>query len=110
VPSTELGLLNCGFFFCVEFCGNAEIGDFYLFCLRVDNDVAGFDVFVDNVLKMQVLSGFDYTEIVNLAITNHTEHTLSEKVALLVGVNKHLKCNIGLVSESRMLLLPLTPP
>lgn len=45
----------------------------------------------------------------NLVITNDTEHTLSEKVALLVGVNKHLKCNIGLVCESRMLLLPLTP-
>jgi hypothetical protein len=46
---------------------------------------------------------------VNLVITNHTEHTLTEKVALLVGVNKHLKCNIGLVCESRMLWLPLTP-
>ena len=45
----------------------------------------------------------------NLAITSHTEHTLTEKVALLVGVNKHLKCNIGLVCESRMLLSPLTP-
>jgi hypothetical protein len=45
---------------------------------------------------------------VNLAIAYHTEHTLTEKVALLVGVNKHLKCNIGSVCESRMLLSPLT--
>jgi hypothetical protein len=46
---------------------------------------------------------------VNWAITNHTEHTLTEKVALLVEVNKHLKCNIGLVCESRRLLSPLIP-
>lgn len=37
------------------------------------------------------------SEIVKLAITNHAEHTLSEKAAVLVGVNKPLKCNIGLV-------------
>ncbi|MEG4424064.1 hypothetical protein QUB02_08380 [Microcoleus sp. D3_18_C1] len=40
--------------------------------------------------------------IVYLAISHHTEYTRSDNVGLVVGVNKHLKCNIGLVCESRM--------
>lgn len=45
-------------------------------------------------------------QIVYFAIPNHTEHTLSENVAVIVGVNKHLKCNLGLVCEFPMLVLP----
>lgn len=40
--------------------------------------------------------------IVYLAIFHHTEYTRSDYVGLVVGINKHLKCNIGLVCESLM--------